>query len=754
MAKMALVIGVSEYEPGLSPLPGAARDIEAMRRVLQHSDVGGFDDVKMLTNPDPQKMQEAIEALFSGRTKDDLVLLFFSGHGIKDDNGRLYLATRSTRKTPQGDLIRATAVPARFVQDIMSNSRSRRQIVILDCCFSGAFAEGWSAKDDGSVDVKAQLGGEGRAVLTSSTSTQYSFEQEGSDLSTYTRYLVEGIETGAADLDSDGMVSIDELHEYAKGKVREAAPAMKPEIYALKEGYKIYLAQAPTEDPKLRYRKEVEHSANRGEISAISRYTLDALRESLELSPEEAGAIEDEVLQPYRRYQKKLQRYEQVLAEALQHEHPLSRNTLNELKRLQRVLSLRDEDITQIETQITSQKRAIPDSNHPAAAIQPQALFQREAGSTVKLLDRASATSQSQSSESSRTRTVRMPAISVAFLRKPKLLIGAGITTAVALIILLLVKLPQPLHNTESETTASSTTSSNTQLSAQDFYNRGDDKYYKEDHQGAIEDYTQAIQLNIEYTEAYYSRGVSKAHLGDNQGAIADYDQAIKLDPNYTYAYYERGLAKARQGDDEGAIADYDQAIKLDPEYISAYYERGLSKARQGDNEGAIADYDQVIKLDPEYVSAYNERGNARSNLGDNQGAIADYDQAIKLDSNFAYAYNNRGLAKSNLGDNQGAIADYDHAIRVTPDYIDAYNNRGNARSNSGDNQGAIADYDQAIKLDPDYAHAYYNRGNSKSDLGDKQGAIADYQKAAELYQQQENTQDYQDAMDRIKELQ
>jgi Uma2 family endonuclease len=39
------------------------------------------------------------------------------------------------------NLLRATAVPASFVHDIMNDSRSKRQVVILDCCFSGAFAE-------------------------------------------------------------------------------------------------------------------------------------------------------------------------------------------------------------------------------------------------------------------------------------------------------------------------------------------------------------------------------------------------------------------------------------------------------------------------------------------------------------------------------------------------------------------------------------------------------------------------------------
>jgi Caspase domain len=465
MSKLALVVGVSDYEPGLTLLPGATRDINAMQRVLQHPDMGGFDDIQMLSNPEPLAMQEAIETLFSGRTKDDLVLLFFSGHGVKDDNGRLHLATRITRKTLQGELIRATAVPASFVQDIMSNSRSKRQVVILDCCFSGAFAEGWLAKDDGSVDVKTQMGGEGRAVLTSSTSTQYSFEQEGSDLSTYTRYLVEGIETGAADLDGDGVVSIDELHEYAKGKVQEAAPAMKPEIYAVKEGYRIYLAQAPTEDARLRYRKEVEHFASRGAISAVGRNTLDALRDGLGLLLEDAIAIEDEVLKPYQVYQNKLQRYEQALGEAIQHEHSLSNETRNEFKRLQQVLKLRDEDIAQIEAHIISQKIETQSPDEPMKLIQTLTPFPLEDMSSVNPSNESIAVSQVEIPRTSEIRFPEVSPISIPILRSPKLLIVAGIVTTVAVSSIFMFK--TSLLEVKNSPTPNPTVSSAPQTSAQ-----------------------------------------------------------------------------------------------------------------------------------------------------------------------------------------------------------------------------------------------------------------------------------------------
>lgn len=375
--KYALLIGVSDYEHGLTPLPNALKDVRAVERVFLHPEMGGFSeaDIKLLENPDRQWMEEAIETLFTGRAKDDLVLLYFSGHGIKDDTGRLYLGTRTTRKTQQGELVRSTAVPANFVHDSMTRCRSRRQVVILDCCFSGAFAEGLSAKDDGSVDIKTQLGGEGRAILASSTSTQYSFEQKNTDLSIYTRYLLEGIETGVADQDRDGFISAEELHEFAKRKVQEAMPAMKPEFVGIKEGSKIYLAKAPAGDPKQLYRREVERFADRGEISPIGQIGLETLQRQLKIPLEDARQIEAEVLEPARQYKRSLQAYEQQLQKALQRENPLSQYTRNDLKFLQKVLGLRDEDISPIESRLLAEIEVV----RLTLANQPEAIPTSEA---------------------------------------------------------------------------------------------------------------------------------------------------------------------------------------------------------------------------------------------------------------------------------------------------------------------------------------------------------------------------------------
>ncbi len=372
MTKVALLIGVSDYEPGLTSLPSAVRDVEAMRQVLAHPEMGGFAeaDITVLPNPDRQTMENAIYTLFANRQKDDLVLFYFSGHGVVDDGGEFYFATRSTRKD-QGRLVPPTAVAAGSVQGWMQQSRSQRQVMILDSCFSGAFAKGVTAKDSGSVNVEQFLGGKGRAILTASTSTQYAFAHEGFDLSVYTHYLVEGIRTGGADRDNDGFIAVDELHDYASSKVKEAAPAMTPEFYPVKDGYRILLAKSPKDDPKLKYRKEVERRAPQGRFTIPARRLLNSLRGQLGLSPDVAEAIEAEVLQPFREYQRKLQEYEQTLIETLQGENPLSQHTLSDLKDYQQHLALLDDDVAPIEAKLLGQSFETP-VIEPVTVLQPQ----------------------------------------------------------------------------------------------------------------------------------------------------------------------------------------------------------------------------------------------------------------------------------------------------------------------------------------------------------------------------------------------
>ena len=109
---------------------------------------------------------------------------------------------------------------------------------------------------------------------------------------------------------------------------------------------------------------------------------------------------------------------------------------------------------------------------------------------------------------------------------------------------------------------------------------------------------------------------------------------------------------------------------------------------------------------------------------------------------------------KYEIGDYRGAILAYNQVIRLTPNNSEALLYRGSAYDELGDKQAAIKDYNLAIKINPNFAHAYYNRGHVYASLEDKFQAISDFKQAAKLYQQQGENEDYQNALNRIRELQ
>jgi tetratricopeptide (TPR) repeat protein len=135
-------------------------------------------------------------------------------------------------------------------------------------------------------------------------------------------------------------------------------------------------------------------------------------------------------------------------------------------------------------------------------------------------------------------------------------------------------------------------------------------------------------------------------------------------------------------------------------------------------------------------------------------GALTDFNKAIELNSKYTDAYSHRGVLKYGLNDVSGALADYSKAIDLDPQNVISYVNRAYLKETLNDISGALADYNKAIELDPQFAITYVNRAYLKRDkIRDRKGAIQDFQQAANLYRQQGNTEDLQEAIDRLDEL-
>jgi tetratricopeptide (TPR) repeat protein len=102
---------------------------------------------------------------------------------------------------------------------------------------------------------------------------------------------------------------------------------------------------------------------------------------------------------------------------------------------------------------------------------------------------------------------------------------------------------------------------------------------------------------------ALVASGVAKSRVGDFDGALADYSRAIQQDGKNAPAYGNRGVAKQDKGDLAGAIADYTVLIGLDAQNPSSFLIRGYARQSNGEFEGAADDYGRCVELAPERAS-------------------------------------------------------------------------------------------------------------------------------------------------------
>lgn len=278
--KYSLLIGCNEYQDAkLARLKMPATDVQVLADVLRDPSIGEFNEIIPLVNQPFDKAQMAIADLFADKSKDDLILLYFSGHGVLDDQGRLYLAMKNTRC----DRLSGSAIPASFITDEMDNSRSKRQVLILDCCQSGAYARG----SKGAIGQKAltqttfEGHGYGRVVLTATDATQYAWEGDkiigDAENSLFTHFLVYGLKTGAADIDGDGLITIEEWYDYCFDQITKSTSKQKPLKWNYKQAGKIVIAQNPYWRPSPIHKLKLTKISPLGELEEVLIETHDQL---------------------------------------------------------------------------------------------------------------------------------------------------------------------------------------------------------------------------------------------------------------------------------------------------------------------------------------------------------------------------------------------------------------------------------------------------------------------------------------------
>lgn len=359
MGQKALLIGQSTYvflDSKPFSAAGVWKNLQAVEAALR-SDVAQFTeaDIEILVDADAQQLRQAIEHFGAHCSHDDLRLLYFCGLGLVDDRtGKSYIATCDT----QPHNLSTTAVSDEFMRGVLGRCHSHRQLICVDSgsplLVGGEMASDLRPYANGhNSKFFSQIASEYRAILTGVNLFDGS-SRKSTEVSCLTHHLVEGIESGLADLGADGYISVLDIYQYLQLQIHEEDWDGKIALYAPETSADIRLFKLPQYQPEVEYRRGVEEyvAAEGGTIGTQGRSVLDFLRHNLGLTLEVSEKIEAEVLRPYQEQQARLQQYEAAFREALELENPPGRSLRRWLKHLQQELSLSFEDKAEIEARL------------------------------------------------------------------------------------------------------------------------------------------------------------------------------------------------------------------------------------------------------------------------------------------------------------------------------------------------------------------------------------------------------------------
>ena len=203
--RYALLVGTARSRDSRLPtLAGVSDDVTQLQAYLS-THMASYNDVSVILDGSRQQIKNSLDATLGKVEPEDSVLFFFSGHGVQDDGGNLFLATEDTNL----DSMAGSSLSAKDLSEAVGRCAGQ-VLVILDACNSG---NPISEAALGSISAH-------HPATTSLLAAQWDnpeYEQNGS---AFTDHLIRGL-GGAADADSDGRIGFSELQDYLGNSITE-----------------------------------------------------------------------------------------------------------------------------------------------------------------------------------------------------------------------------------------------------------------------------------------------------------------------------------------------------------------------------------------------------------------------------------------------------------------------------------------------------------------------------------------------------
>ena len=217
-----LSVGVSEYEISSQNLTFAASDAEKIAAIFGsqvNADIYDKVHIKTLLNAEATRssIKEGINSFLSDARIDDMVVLFFAGHGITDSRGRYYfLGHDGDMNNPSANGIKQID----FEDDLIASVQARKVLVLLDSCQSGGVT-GRRGNDDITEVVDRLSKATGFTVISAARGNEYAYEDPDWDSGAFTLAVEEALGKSLADANKDGFIDLNELDSYVYYKVIE-----------------------------------------------------------------------------------------------------------------------------------------------------------------------------------------------------------------------------------------------------------------------------------------------------------------------------------------------------------------------------------------------------------------------------------------------------------------------------------------------------------------------------------------------------
>jgi tetratricopeptide (TPR) repeat protein len=132
---------------------------------------------------------------------------------------------------------------------------------------------------------------------------------------------------------------------------------------------------------------------------------------------------------------------------------------------------------------------------------------------------------------------------------------------------------------------------------AQKHLRKGYDHYKENRFEKAIDELSQAIEIDPQNFEAYFWRARAFMHKGQFENAIGDFNKVLDLNPGYSPAYDNLGWLFMRRNEYDQSLAYLNRSIELEPQNGWAHYMRSHIFFKKGDLKNALENAQTACKL-------------------------------------------------------------------------------------------------------------------------------------------------------------